>query len=75
MNNQPINEGAPRLMTQAFPTLFPDGDGDFYQTRTRKVSFGDYIQHLMKSSRAIQSVGNVSELRKYIHALGVCFFP
>jgi hypothetical protein len=35
-------------MTRAFPTLFPDGSGDFYANRLRKIDLGDYFAHLMK---------------------------
>lgn len=35
-------------MTQAFPTLFPNGQGDFYQGRIRDVDLGDYFAHLLK---------------------------
>jgi len=32
----------------AFPTLFPDGAGDFYQARLRKVDLGEYFKHLLR---------------------------
>lgn len=32
----------------AFPTLFPDGVGDFHQARPRKVELGEYFAHLMR---------------------------
>jgi ATP-dependent DNA helicase PIF1 len=35
-------------MTMAFPTLFPDGAGDFHQARLRKVELGQYFQHLLR---------------------------
>jgi hypothetical protein len=35
-------------MTRAFPTLFPDGTGDFFANRLRKVDLGDYFTHLMQ---------------------------
>jgi hypothetical protein len=35
-------------MTRAFPTLFPDGVGDFYQARLRKVELGAYFAHLLR---------------------------
>lgn len=35
-------------MTMAFPTLFPDGAGDFYQARLRKVDLGEYFKHLLR---------------------------
>jgi len=31
----------------AFPTLFPDGAGDFYQAQLRKVDLGEYFAHLL----------------------------
>ena len=31
----------------AFPSLFPDGTGDFNQARLRKVDLGEYFQHLI----------------------------
>jgi hypothetical protein len=35
-------------MAMAFPHLFPDGQGDFHQNRAQKVTFGAYIEHLMR---------------------------
>jgi ATP-dependent DNA helicase PIF1 len=35
-------------MTLAFPTLFPDGAGDFYQPRLTKIDLGDYFKHLLR---------------------------
>jgi len=35
-------------MTMVFPTLFPDGAGDFYQARLRKVDLGEYFKHLLR---------------------------
>lgn len=35
-------------MTRAFPTLFPDGVGDFFQGRLRKVELGAYFAHLLR---------------------------
>lgn len=35
-------------MTMAFPTLFPDGVGDFYKARLRKVDVGEYLKHLLR---------------------------
>ena len=44
----PISESTPGYMTRAFPTLFPDGAGDFYQARLRKVDLGEYFAHLLR---------------------------
>ena len=46
--NTPINERTPGYMTLAFPTLFPDGSGDFYTPRLRKVDLGEFFKHLMR---------------------------
>jgi hypothetical protein len=35
-------------MTMAFPTLFPNGAGDFYQARLGKVDVGEYFKHLLR---------------------------
>ncbi|KAJ7580688.1 hypothetical protein C8J56DRAFT_728621, partial [Mycena floridula] len=45
---EPIPERKPGYMTRAFPTLFPDGQGDFWANRLRKVELGDYFGHLMQ---------------------------
>ncbi|KAJ7576108.1 hypothetical protein C8J56DRAFT_1118194, partial [Mycena floridula] len=45
---EPIPERKPGYMTRAFPTLFPDGQGDFWANRLRKVELGDYFGHLMR---------------------------
>ena len=34
-------------MTMAFPTLFPDSTGDFYQAWLCKVYLGEYFKHLL----------------------------
>ena len=34
--------------TQAFPTLFPTGAGDFRSPRVRSVTLADYLKHLMR---------------------------
>ena len=44
----PIHENTPGYMTKAFPTLFPDGEGDFYQARVRKITLGEYFTHLLR---------------------------
>ncbi|KAJ7151287.1 hypothetical protein C8R43DRAFT_836878, partial [Mycena crocata] len=48
LNPDPINESTPGYMALAFPTLFPDGKGDFHNIRTIKVEFGEYMTHLMR---------------------------
>lgn len=35
-------------MTKAFPTLFPNGEGDFYHAREHKISLGQYFSHLLQ---------------------------
>jgi ATP-dependent DNA helicase PIF1 len=37
-----------RLLSLAFPTLFPTGAADFVVPRGREVSYSDYIDHLMR---------------------------
>jgi hypothetical protein len=32
----------------AFPTLFPDREGDFHQPRLRKIKLGEYFTHLLR---------------------------
>jgi hypothetical protein len=44
----PLSETTPGYMPLAFPTLFPDGAGDFYQCRLRKVDLGEYFKHLLR---------------------------
>ena len=44
----PVSESTPGYMTRAFPTLFPDGAGDFYQGRLREVELGEYFTHLLR---------------------------
>ncbi|KAF5331234.1 hypothetical protein D9611_013064 [Ephemerocybe angulata] len=44
----PISEFTPGYITGAFPTLFPDGKGDFHQPRLRKFDLGDYFGHLLQ---------------------------
>ena len=36
------------ILSLAFPSLFPYGDGNYCYTRKREVSFNDYIDHLMR---------------------------
>jgi hypothetical protein len=45
----PLSESTLGYMTMimAFPTLFPEGAGDFYQARLRKVDIGQYFKHLL----------------------------
>jgi len=47
-DSEPLSESTPGYMTMAFPTLFPDGAGDFHQARLRKVDLGQYFQHLLR---------------------------
>ena len=48
LNATPLSETTPGYMTMAFPTLFPDSSGDFYQPRLRKIDLGDYFKHLLR---------------------------
>ncbi|KAJ7129856.1 hypothetical protein C8R43DRAFT_1134117 [Mycena crocata] len=48
LDPDPVNESTPGYMALAFPTLFPDGKGDFHEIRTTKVEFGEYMTHLMR---------------------------
>lgn len=48
MESSPLSETTPGYMAMAFPALFPDGAGDFYQPRLRKVELGEYFQHLIR---------------------------
>ena len=38
------------IMSLAFPSLFPTGEGDFVQPREREISYADYVVHLMRYS-------------------------
>ena len=53
----PINEHTtPFLATMAFPTLFPDGNGDpTNPSLNRDISLSSKIQHLMKFAELINS--------------------
>ena len=55
IDDQPLNEyTTPFLATLAFPTLFPDGNGDpTNPCLQRDVPFGNQIQHLLKYSENI----------------------
>lgn len=44
----PIAEHTAGYMTKAFPTLFPNGEADFRQPRANSVTFGQYVEHLMR---------------------------
>ncbi|CAK5270706.1 unnamed protein product [Mycena citricolor] len=44
----PISEYTPGYMTRAFPTLFPNGTGDFFAPRQRKIELGEYFKHLLR---------------------------
>ncbi|KAJ3754129.1 hypothetical protein EV360DRAFT_52211, partial [Lentinula raphanica] len=43
----PIQEDTPGYIARAFPTLFPNGAGDFHTPRMQKVDMGEYFDHLM----------------------------
>ena len=38
------------IMSLAFPSLFPTGEGDYVQPREREISYSDYVLHLMRYS-------------------------
>lgn len=46
----PINEfnQTEKLLSLAFPTLYPTGQGDYVCPRIKKIDYGDYLKHLMK---------------------------
>ena len=47
--NDPVNEFTTEgYMSCAFPTLFPTGSADFVAPRERKVTVGNYFNHLMR---------------------------
>lgn len=48
VDTTPLKETTPGYIPMAFPTLFPDGAGDFYQARLRKVEMGEYFHHLLR---------------------------
>jgi ATP-dependent DNA helicase PIF1 len=48
VDTTPLKESTPGYIPMAFPTLFPDGAGDFYQPRLRKVELGEYFDHLLR---------------------------
>jgi hypothetical protein len=43
VDSDTIYERTPGHMTSTLPTLFPDGSGDFYANRLRKLHLGDYF--------------------------------
>lgn len=46
-NQTPISEFTTEgYFSMAFPTLFPDGSGDFTAPRMRPVTIGHYLKHL-----------------------------
>ncbi|KAF9489761.1 hypothetical protein BDN71DRAFT_1511858 [Pleurotus eryngii] len=47
MNPEPINEATAGYMTLAFPTLFSNGEGNFYEPRLCKIDLGEYFSHLL----------------------------
>ncbi|KAF5711868.1 ATP-dependent DNA helicase PIF1 [Fusarium mundagurra] len=50
IRSTPLNEfnRSQALLSLAFPTLFPTGQGDFVEPRQRGIQYGDYIERLMK---------------------------
>ncbi|CZR49932.1 uncharacterized protein FPRO_16137 [Fusarium proliferatum ET1] len=50
IRSTPLNEfnRSQALLSLAFPTLFPTGEGDFIEPRQRSVTYSDYIERLMK---------------------------
>ncbi|KAJ3752055.1 hypothetical protein EV360DRAFT_89120 [Lentinula raphanica] len=44
----PIQEDAPGYIAQAFPTLFPNGAGDFHTPHMQKVDMGEYFDRLIR---------------------------
>ncbi|KAJ3817441.1 hypothetical protein EV361DRAFT_954941 [Lentinula raphanica] len=44
----PIQEDAPGYIARVFPTLFPNGGGDYHTPRMQKVDMGEYFDHLMR---------------------------
>ena len=60
VEDDPLNEyTTPFLATLAFPTLFPDGNGDpSNQSLKRDVSFVSRIQHLLKYAECINDKFN-----------------
>ena len=51
-NEAPLSEWdrSQAIMSLAFPSLFPTGEGGFVQPREREISFNDYVSHLMRYS-------------------------
>jgi hypothetical protein len=47
LGNGAIRENTPGYITRCFPTLFPNGSGDFYQPRPESIELSEYFQHLM----------------------------
>ncbi|CAK5263670.1 unnamed protein product [Mycena citricolor] len=47
VDSNAISEYTPGYMTRAFPTLFPDGAGDFFAPHQRKIKLGEYFKHLL----------------------------
>ena len=44
----PLSEFMPGYIPLTFPTLFPDGKGDFHQPHQWKVELGEYFTHLLQ---------------------------
>ncbi|KAF1949335.1 hypothetical protein CC80DRAFT_510570 [Byssothecium circinans] len=36
-----------KILSLAFPTLYPNGIGDYMQPRMREVAYADYVQHMI----------------------------
>ena len=53
VDTTPLKEMTPNYITMAFPTLFPDGAGDFYQARLWKVELGEYFNPLLRFRGAL----------------------
>ncbi|XP_034245752.1 uncharacterized protein LOC117647887 [Thrips palmi] len=48
IGKKPLSEfDSPGYFAMAFPHLFPYGKGDFTMPRAKKISFSDYVKHLM----------------------------
>lgn len=50
IRSTPIDEaaGRERIFAMAFPTLYPNGQADFNQARSRSVTLKEYASHLMR---------------------------
>ncbi|KAF4952454.1 hypothetical protein FSARC_12626 [Fusarium sarcochroum] len=61
IRSTPLNEfnRSQALLSLAFPTLLPMGEGDFIEPRERGVQYADYIERLMKFHDGV----DISQLR------------